>query len=96
MDFKVGGRDVIAVEVTGPTLAEGTVPNGLNPGTYSVIAITPEGATATLPDAFEVVEEEQAPAAASGCSSTPTGPTLPAAMLMLAALSVLYLRRRRI
>ena len=50
----IGGRALEGVTRVSSSVLTGSVPAGLNPGTYTVIATNPGGASATLPDAFEV------------------------------------------
>jgi hypothetical protein len=53
---KLGGTTLSAVQVLGDGLLSATVPAGLAPGMYLLVAALPSGDTASLPDAFEVRE----------------------------------------
>ena len=104
-EIKVGGRDLIAVQLTGPSLIEGTVPSGLNPGIYSVIAVRPDGQTAALEDAF-TIEEERVSSTISedrvsttsipsgGCSTSPGGSPAPIVFCTVIVLGILMMRRK--
>lgn len=60
MTAKLGGTNLGSVQVTGDSLIEATVPEGLETDTYLLVVITPDDRSATLLNAFEVKEREVA------------------------------------
>lgn len=58
LSVKLGAELIGVQQVTGDSLIQATVPEGLEEGTYSVIVINPDNTTATLPNGFEVTLPE--------------------------------------
>jgi hypothetical protein len=92
---KLGGTDLIAVSVAGDGLIEATVPKGMTPGLYALIVVNPDGATESIPNAYEVRERDDSSAGppAASCSVTARS-GLNAGWLAWAFLLMLYGVRR--
>ena len=93
---KLGGTSLTAVQQVSPTLITATVPAGMSPGFYMALVVNPDGATASLLNAFEIrnaeIEGENAP---GGCSTSTTHGLAGTLLLALMLAAALVRRRAR-
>jgi hypothetical protein len=85
---KLGGTDLLAIEVVSDELITATVPSGMEPGTYMLVVANQDGSTGSLPDAFEVREKRD-----SGCGCG-LGSRGSASLLLILGCLALAVRRR--
>ena len=103
---KLGGTDLIAVQVTSEGLITATVPKGLTPQEYTLIVVNPNGQTASLAQAFNVLERaveasgggRGAPSSScavssAGAAGNPLTAGAGLALLLLLVTGVLRMRR---
>ncbi len=89
---KLGATYLSAVQVLSSDLIDARVPAGMAAGTYMLIVMNSDGATASLADAFTVYEPEVG--SSSGCALHPTPRLVVLPLLLLAGLFIAWLRRR--
>lgn len=89
MEFEVGGRPLLAVNVEAGNKATGLIPKGLAAGKHSLIGKF-GGKQAAKANAVEVTCED------GGCSAqpTPANRTAPLLLLLATAMGALWIRRR--
>lgn len=90
----IGGQALTGTTRVSSSVLTGAVPAGLNAGSYTVIVANPDGASATLTDAFEVRPVATPATKDSGCGAGGTPLSLMLTLAGLALAAVLGRRRR--
>ncbi len=89
---KLGAVDLFNPVTISSGLMEATVPEGVEPGYYDIIAVFDDDQTAVLSHGLEVLRKKSG--GGGGCAASPSAlPTLPLLLLALAALALA--RRKR-
>jgi hypothetical protein len=88
----IGGQALTGTTFVSSSVLTGSVPAGLNAGSYTVIVANPDGASATLSDAFEVRPVATPATKDGGCSAGGAPLSL---LLLLAGLGLAAALRRR-
>ncbi len=89
---KLGATFLSAVQVVSGDLISARVPAGMAEGSYLLIVMNSDAATATLPDAFSVRVPPEG--ATSGCAAGPRGHETLLPLVLLLGLLLVWRRRR--